>query len=269
MINIEKIKISNILNTKFCVISDIHHIKSCTKNFYNNVISEVRKEKPKYILIPGDIVDNPKIIFSNDIENLISFFKNLSIIAPVIISKGNHEQKNKNIDIKVLYDKIGKFSNIYILDNNTCILGDFRFIGFSPKLEVYLKRTKNRDNMFIEEYNSCHFNLNENKINILLCHSPEIITNVYPKLKKFDKINYVICGHMHNGLVPKFLESYFKTNGLFGPEYIFFPKFCRGIHNLDKTKLIVVKSLRVLTKDNTLFRILDKFYSRNITTIEL
>lgn len=269
MINIERIKISDLQNTKFCILSDIHHIKSCDSKFYSGITSVVKKEKPHYILIPGDIIDNPKILLSNYLESLINFLKELSLLCPIIISKGNHEQKNKKIDINILYNKLRNLNNIYILDNNSIILGKFRFIGFSPNMDVYLKKTKDRINRFIKEYNECHFKVNNSKINILLCHSPEVIVDAYKNLNDFDKINYVISGHMHNGLVPKRLERCFKTRGLLGPEYILLPKYCRGIHNLDKAKLIVVKSLRVLTKDNILFKIPDQFYSRNITIIDI
>ena len=274
-----QIKINNItLNNsekadKFCVISDIHHIKTCDDAFYDQIIKKVQTLQAKYILIPGDIVDKPEIIYTRYINYLITFLKKLATIAPVIISKGNHEIKNPKYKVQKLYQKLERIDNIYILDNNEITLGKYHFIGFSPSLCNYLPEFKAKwcEN-FIKEFNNCHFQKKSNKVTILLCHSPEIITNpqVYENISLLKSVKYIICGHMHNGLAPAFLDKMLASRGLCGPNYVFFPKYCRGVHPLGKdTKLIICKSLRVLTNDNFAFNLLDKLYKRNITVINL
>ena len=268
MINVEKINFKG--NHKICVISDIHHIKRLTKEFYESIVRIVIKEKLNYILIPGDIIDDPKLLLKElaMVKQLKFFIKNLSEICPVIISKGNHEIRHLNINIGLLYKEL-KFDNVYILDNKQIQIEDFNFLGFCPSNMGKERKKLIKKENFIKEYNACNFKILPDKINILLCHDPLIVAQVYQSLRGFSRLNYCISGHMHNGLVPKCLESFFKSHGFFGPHYTFFPKYCRGIHYLGNTKLVVCKSLRVLTRDNILFRNLDKLYNNTITFIKL
>ena len=270
-INVEKIKLGN--TNRLCVITDIHHIKHSNNKFYNSIVRVVKKEEPNYILIPGDIVDNPKILNTDYIEILICFFSELSKFAPVIISKGNHDIASKKYRIADFYKKLEKYNNIFVLDNISKVIGGYQFIGFSPVVNAYRRKYKSQwDEMFIEEFKKCNFKIIANKKNILLCHAPNIIIkkNIIEKLPIIKNIDYIICGHMHNGLVPKKLESILKNNGLFGPEYTLFPKYCRGVHKLKgKCNLIICKSLRSLTKNSVIFRTLDKLYSNNITIIDI
>ena len=270
-LNVERININN--NTKLCIISDIHHIKGNEDKFYKPIIDKVKEEKPSFILIPGDIIDHPNIISTNYIDYLITFLNNLSLIAPVIISKGNHELKKSKNDIQDFYKKIKLINNLYVLDNKSIVINDYQFIGFSPSNKSYLRKYKKiKEDNFIKEFNDCNFRIEKNKKVILLSHSPSTIIqdkviNSLPILKNID---YIICGHMHNGLTPKVIEPILKNRGIAGPEYRLFPKYFRGIFKInDRCSLIVCKSLRVLTKDRIIYKSLDKLYSKNITIINI
>lgn len=272
-VNINRIKINSKKSTKLCILADIHHIKSCNDQFYELILNSIKKIKPKFILIPGDIIEHPKIINTQDIKRLINFLKKLAFIAPVLISKGNHELKSSKYNIQDFYKLINKINNIYVLDNDSIILGEYQFIGFSPSNKSYLNKYKKIwESNFISEFNNCNFKILKDKISILLCHSPQLIIdkNVQEKIINFSSLKYIICGHMHNGLAPAWLDHYLKNRGLFGPNYTLFPKYCRGIYEINKnTKIIICKSLRSLTKDNWLFKKLDYFYQKNITVIEI
>ena len=267
-INVEKISLKD--TCRICVISDIHHIKTCNNKYYDNIFKQIESLKPKYILIPGDIVDSPQIIKTIFISPLILFLKKLASIAVVIISKGNHEQKKSKTHIKSFYKKISVIKNIYVLDNNSITFNDYHFIGFCSSLNTHLKKYKKTWNKeFLKEFKKANLKYSDKKT-IMLLHSPEIILNeeVYKQLP-LEKVDYIICGHMHNGLVPKSFEKLFGNFGLCGPNYSFLPKYCRGIHKINKTQVIICKSLRVLTKDKFLYRALDKLYQRNITIIDI
>ena len=271
-IKVNKIKLIEKATCKFCVISDIHHIKSCTQKYYNRLIKVVRKEAPQYILIPGDLVDNIKILTTEYYQDLIYFIKQLALIAPVIISKGNHDLDSKKYNSQKLDKILDNIDNVYYLNNKSIILGDYQFIGFSPSVKAYLSKYKDIwRKTFIQEFKNCHFKIANNKKVILLCHSPEIVSDItlqedIPQLKK---VNYIISGHMHNGLVPAIFDKAFKHRGLFGPNYTIFPSYCRGVHTLGDTKLVICKSVRSLTKDSLLFKMGNAFYVQNITILEL
>ena len=53
--------------------------------------------------------------------------------------------------------------------------------------------------------------IDSNKIKIVLCHSPINISNkdVSNELKDF---NFIFCGHMHNGMMPYYLDKIIKGN---------------------------------------------------------
>lgn len=272
-INIENISLNKSLKTKLCILSDIHHIKSCDNKFYDSIYQVVIKQKPNYVLMPGDIIEKPALILDKSINHLIDFLKKISRLCPVIISKGNHEIKKDSLLVYDFYKIINKIDNVYVLDNKSIALDNYHFIGFSPSNFSYLKKyKKNWQENFIKEFNACHFKIDPFKTNILLCHSPQVITlkEVQDLLTDFTKINYTICGHMHNGLTPKCLDNVLKTRGIFGPEYTILPKNCRGIKKVENDqKIIICKSLRSLTKDNLIFRTLDKCFKHNITLIEI
>ena len=270
-INVDRINLSN-NKIKIGVISDIHHIKKCQADFYQPILKQMQKLKVQYILIPGDIVDDPQIVYTKEINYLINFCKSLALMAPVLISKGNHEIRKEKYPIEHLYNILNNIPNIYVLDNQSIELNNIQFIGFSPSNQSYLRKYKDKwQPNFITEFNNCHFKIKHNKITILLCHSPEVITNenVYSKLHDFNNINYIVCGHMHNGLAFKKIEKYLKNRGLCGPNYVIFPKYCRGIFPLGNSKLVVCNSVRTLTKDMLIFRLLDKMYATNVSVLEI
>ena len=101
--------IDNKLNKNIILISDIHYNDHTDLNRLNYILKEIRKHKPDYICIPGDITDKANI---NDENEFIEWLKKLSKIAKVIISLGNHEfYVNKNKDIYFLNNFLKKFGN--------------------------------------------------------------------------------------------------------------------------------------------------------------
>ena len=244
-----------------CIITDIHHIKSCNDNYYKQIINAVKSLHPQFILIPGDIVDSPEIAYQEQISYLLNFFSKLSCIAPIIISKGNHELKKPQFPITKLYLALKKIPNIYVLDNQNIV--------FCPTVQNYLPKYKKIWNQnFIKEFNACNFTIAPNKIVIFLCHSPEIIikNDVQKQIPIYNKINYIICGHMHNGLTPTFLETRLASRGIFGPRYTLFPKYCRGVHDVGSGQLIICKSF-YLTTGETCVIIIYYFVRRSIYAI--
>ena len=76
------------INTKILLISDIHYISKKDIKLLNEVLDNIKKQKPKFICIPGDLTECSNI---KDEEVLLNFLLKLSKISKVIISLGNHE----------------------------------------------------------------------------------------------------------------------------------------------------------------------------------
>jgi len=117
-------------NLRIVLLSDIHFSKYFKIDKFNLILDSIRKIKPDYICISGDIIDDVFVLYDDNFkEILITFFVDLSHISKVFISLGNHDIKNKSDDSIIFFNKLGELKNIYILndsyymDNNVVING--------------------------------------------------------------------------------------------------------------------------------------------------
>ena len=84
-------------------------------------------------------------------------------------------------------------------------------------------------------------NINTEKFNILLCHSPKnirknkIIEEYLGYLKRF---NVILCGHMHSGLIPHGLRRIPNGKGLAGPYNTIFPEYAYGLKKIENTTIL-------------------------------
>lgn len=246
------------LNKNIVLISDIHYQDKKDIKVLNNILDNIKKLKPDYICIPGDITHKT---FINDENEYINWFKKLSKISKVIISLGNHEffiNKHKKIYglNKELLKKISNIKNIYLLDNENTIMDNINFIGLTIPMEYY-KETKYND------FHKCLNNLKTNKkyYNVLLCHSPMDICN--KEVLKNKNIDLILCGHMHGGIVPKFMRKIFKNNGLISPNKRLFPKYAYGNIKINNTNIIISSGIKVIP-----FRIIN-FFSPEVVNIKI
>ncbi len=273
----------------FSVIADIHNTKYISYKLWQKLISEVKKQKPNYIFIPGDIIyTSDDIISSKNKDKLEYLLKGLGEIAPVFISLGNHDLKSgkkSNYHEAIKYFKLleTKIKNISFLDNESVDIDNLHIIGFSPRFETYYEKTKtNWSKYFHEDLRKCHFKLDKNKYNILLTHSPRIIAleETQKLINNFlNNIDLILCGHMHDGLMPRFVQKLGLVkddHGLMASEgdslkEVTFGKVdkCRGLHNIKNAKLIVTRGIVKWCQPNPLFGLIDKICAKDITTIKL
>ena len=232
--------VKSMLDKKIVLISDLHYSNKKDINRLNIVLDNIKKLNPDFICIAGDIINKHKI---DDEDLLLEWLKKISIISKVIISIGNHEfyiNKRKgifglNID---LLKKISNIKNIYLLNNKNIVLDNINFIGITIPIEYYEK-----ENVEETKYLLASLNTHKNLYNILLCHSPINICN--EKVLKDEDINLVLCGHMHGGIVPKFLRPLFKNNGIISPNKKLFPKDAYGTIKIFDTDIIITSGIKV------------------------
>ena len=257
------------IKIKIAHISDIHYSLDFKLKRLELIKEKIKKYNPNYICITGDLIDEYNIIKDESFINFENFLKDLSNICKVIISIGNHEYIN---EIKKCYDEtanikwLKKIENVIVLDNDIYIDNNVNFIGFNPSLEYYI----NTETKILEEDNIKLFKLinktNDN-YNILLCHTPMYFykENNYKKIKDLKKINLILCGHTHGGMIPSFIPGRF---GLISPAKTFFPKNVRGIDNLDGTTLIISSGVTKLSRKSKLMKFTD-IYGANINEINI
>lgn len=242
------------INKNIILISDIHYYGKENISHLNKVLSKI--EKADYICISGDLLDRGYI---NDEEEIINWLKKLTKISPVMYSLGNHEFYQDN-DYKLNEDliiKIRSIDNLYLLDNKNIIIDDINFIGIVLEKDYY--------NLEYKKLDLNNINTEENKYNILLCHSPLVINEEDLKYKNIDLI---LCGHMHGGIVPKIFRSIFKNRGLVSPKLKLFPKNAYGNIHFYNTNLIVSSGITILSHTNG-FMYLNRFFHSEIVNIKI
>jgi DNA repair exonuclease SbcCD nuclease subunit len=87
---------------KICHIADIHIRKTPTRNdeyekVFENLIESLKKERPDRIVIVGDLVHDYLDLQGEQLIMAHNLLNELSKIAPVRITRGNHDCRKKNL----------------------------------------------------------------------------------------------------------------------------------------------------------------------------
>ena len=216
-IKITNYEIKSIIDKKIVLISDIHYYSRHDLSKLESIYNKIKTLSPNYICIAGDFIDEAKVL---EDDLFVFFLKKLSKIGKVIISLGNHDITIKGKEKTYFYNdelfnKIKRIRNIYLLDNETKVIDDICFIGLNLGFNYYYKDGEN-SNDFINQFNTIK-KINDKKYNVLLCHSPLIVTqkDVIEKLKNID---LVLCGHTHGGMTPTIFQKYLKNRVFISPD---------------------------------------------------
>ena len=232
-------------NFKICFISDFHN----KKLDFNKIIHDIELLKPDYILIGGDSITVSKYNIKNskvNFDNFKTFFLKLSRLnIKIYYSLGNHELR-----LNLYQDKYKNFHNIFnefidflktlnitMIDNqhinlseNICLYGISLFKGFYKNKFFSIF---NRSILSNEYINKLLGDIDNNKYNICLSHNPH-----YAKFLIDYGFDLVLSGHYHGGIIQ------FPFIGcILSPELELFPKFSKGIYELDKKHIIVTSGL--------------------------
>ncbi len=151
-------------NYKIVQISDFHNTKS--KTLTNDLIEEIKEQKPNIIVLTGDLIDSNK----TDVEVAINFIKKINNIAPIYYVSGNHEASISS------YTKIKEQlveNKVIILDNKTEVLkineSEINLIGIDDPRMAYESFVSDSEIIKVELDNAKY---DDNKYNILLSHRP-------------------------------------------------------------------------------------------------
>ena len=265
------------LNTKICLIADIHFSYKFKSNIFQKIINNISKNKPDYICIAGDIIDYTEIENIENINELYNFFKELGKISKTIIVLGNHDitsvKRDKNGTISKYINKypnslvknIKKIKNVTLLVNEIYEDKDIRFIGYEESYEAHYDK-KNGHKIAINEINQLISKIDNKKFNVLLSHNPLYLTNkiVYKNINNFKKLNLILSGHTHNGMLPNFI----KTNTLLiSPTKKWFVKDGRGHIVKDGVDIIVTGGVTKLSERSKIFSMFNFVYDINVDYI--
>ena len=200
-----------------------------------------------------------------------------------LMSKTTSWEKAEKINLKELKlgSKLGRLpkgNKGQISSNNEKEL-ILNIPNITPKdYEEYIKQCRKNFNIderlvsgSFEAYDKDNYRLmldyyEQNKI--LLMHSPYLADDkvIKEELKEYD---LVLAGHMHNGLVPSFLDDE-KNDGIVSPYKEMFCENARGYKILsDNSHLIITGGLTKIAGDSNLQKFLNNLYPVSIDKIAI
>lgn len=212
-------------NYKIIQVSDFHNTTS--EKLYNDLVEEIKTQKPNIIVLTGDLIDSRK----TDTNVAINFLKDIKDIAPIYYVTGNHESRvNEYSQLKEQMKNLG----INILDGKTIVLKQkdsiINLIGIDdPKFSSEVAVS---DSEIIKtEINALEYD--KNSYTILLSHRPEEF-NTYVS----ENIDLVFTGHAHGGQI-----RIPFVGGVVAPNQGFFPKYTSGKYVEKNTTMIVSRGI--------------------------
>lgn len=254
-------------NVKLCLLTDLHFTDNYDLTILDKIKENVKINRPDFICLSGDIIDQSTVINSNDIELLKKFIEELSHISQVIITLGNHdilEIKNNKVvpanfeEVNKWFLDLNKLENVYYLNNKSLVRGDICFTSYNPEHKYYEKEDVKE---FIKDIDN-KIDLNKQYYNVLLCHSPiNVLKDITLKYsKQILKADLILSGHMHNGMILSIFDKW-GNRGLIGPYYKLFPKYARGkiTKTINNHKINLIISGGIIKLSSTNSKHLNKF----------
>ena len=218
---------TNQINNKvnLIIISDLHDNEFKDKNA--ELVNVIKSQSPDAVLVVGDLI-NDNSINSNIV---ISFLKQLGKTVAVYYSLGNTEKdyikagtsdlikELEDINITVLDNK---YKDIKIKDINIRIGGMYEYaFGLSHGHKVY---------DFLSDFQDT------DNYKIMMAHRPDSF--IFGNASDMWNIDLVVSGHNHGGqVVLPFV------GGLYGGDQGWFPKYDKGLFDLNKIKLLITSGL--------------------------
>lgn len=207
-------------------LADLHNSEFGTSN--KELISKVNEQQPGLIVLTGDMLNSDEADISL-VENLI---RELSKIAPVYASYGNHEkeyEENCAVDLTSVFEEAGAHVLEYTYEDIE-IKGQKLRIGGLYGYCVPISTNEARENevTFLQEL------VSEDVYTILLTHMPSCwILN--DGISEWD-VDCVFAGHDHGGQIRiPFL------GGLYAPDQGWFPgRDCGLYYSDDKEEVLVL-----------------------------
>ena len=236
IIKIKKYKINNMkIPTEFNGYK-ILHISDVHSKIYGEdneiLLKKVSEINPDCIMMTGDIIDKRE----KDIEGFVKMYHKLYSKFPTYYAIGNHERQLGYENYR-RYIELLKSENVKVMRNGSTKiekngeklnLFSLKFRGnMQPKYLTIAKREE-----FVKYMKEKLGEINKKEYNILLSHDPENF-EMYEELK----IDLVLSGHLHGGLIRPFGIT------VFSPRRKFFPKYAYGRKKLNDTEIIISAGL--------------------------
>ena len=198
-------------------LTDLHNSVFGKGN--ERLIRKVREQQPDLILLTGDMLNQ----YEERTDVPVDLIRELSQIAPVYASYGNHEEqheKNYGTDLRAIFTEVGAtvleydWVDVEVKGQKLRIGGIYGYC-----MAGYYLKTDETDEMetaFLDDF------CDTDRTKLLLCHMP-VAWIKYGSLDYWDT-DYVFAGHAHGGQV-----RIPFVGGLYAPDQGWFPGRCEGL----------------------------------------
>lgn len=232
--NIKSNKIKTTRPIRMVMLSDLHNREHGVHN--NLLIKKIKEINPHVVLVGGDMI----IASDKNMEVPLNLLMELSNSYPIYYANGNHEQRAviQNKEYAIAY---GKYKNslkacgvVFLEDEKVKMTIEGNRIdlyGYDLPMMHYKKFWyKTIQKKEIE--NSIGLP-DKRPFSILLAHNP-----MHFKAYADWGADLTLSGHLHGGIIRLPL-----IGGVITPQALPFPKYDRGLYNIDNHKLIVSAGL--------------------------
>lgn len=235
----------------FVLISDLHREEFGKAN--ELLVERVRAQSPDVIFIVGDMLESD--CSTDEVESYFCTLSNLVEIAPVYCSYGNHDYtalscgimdfEEKTMGIRERLEQSGAvfLEREYV---DTVINGEALRIGGLYDLAFDASEFGMEDKCgagfyATDEDLSARFAFltdfcDTSSYKIMLSHRPDSF--IFGDASSRWNIDTVLCGHTHNGVIALPL-----VGALLIPDQGFFPKYDKGVFDLNGTTMIICGGL--------------------------
>ena len=198
-------------------LTDLHNSEFGKGN--DRLIRKVAEQEPDLILLTGDMLNQ----YEERTDVPVNLIRELSQIAPVYASYGNHEEqheKNYGTDLRAGFTEAGAtvleydWIDVEVKGQKLRIGGIYGYC-----MAGYYLKTDETDEMetaFLDDF------CDTDRTKLLLCHMP-VAWIKYGSLDYWDA-DYVFAGHAHGGQV-----RIPFVGGLYAPDQGRFPGRCEGL----------------------------------------
>ena len=213
---------SSFYDTKFMVISDLHDA-----DFSKQITEHIKKEKPDYVVMTGDMVQLP----DHSIENTLKIANEvIKMDIPIYAVSGNHDRQCGEYYsiVDVLWA-----NDVYLLENGSVKLekdGDeILLVGIKdPRHDIVTEEKLKAICGNIEHELS---KADADTFSILLSHRADL----YPDIKDTG-VDLILSGHMHGGIIRlPFIGGIIGEN----KENSLFPSYTYGEYKEGEATMIV------------------------------
>lgn len=213
---------------KIVQLSDLHNSRFGKEN--SRLIKTIEKEEPDLILMTGDMLNG----YEERIDIVTDLIKQVSQIAPVYYSLGNHElEYMENQENGGMLEQKLEDAGAVVLEKeyiDTVIAGQQVRIGGVYGYVIARDWEDGSEQRFMEDFQDT------DRLKILMSHIPEGLL-LWKSMEHWD-VDLVFSGHVHGGQMRlPFI------GGLFDPEEGFFPTYTKGMYECGPGTMILSAGL--------------------------